>query len=247
MSTPVIKFEGVYKHYPYYHHIVGGLKNFLFHFPTYIKQINDLKFQALEDISFTINKGESVGIIGRNGSGKSTTLGMIAGVLRPNKGKVTVDGRVSPLLELGGGFHPELTGYENIKMNGVLLGLTRKEVSEKIDEIVEFSELGEFIHHPIRTYSSGMYARLGFSVVAHLNPEILLIDEILAVGDSGFQHKCMEKMKEFRSQGVTIVLVTHSPADVELLCDRVIWIKDHKLAGDGPTKEILPLYLETFK
>lgn len=247
MSTPVITFKGVYKHYPYYHNIVGGLKNFIFHLPTYLREIKKYKFQALEDINFTINKGESVAIIGKNGSGKSTTLGMIAGVLKPNQGSVTINGRVSPLLELGGGFNPELTGYENIKLNGVLLGLTRKEVAEQIDKIVEFSELGEFIHHPIRTYSSGMYARLGFSVVAHLKPEILLIDEVLAVGDSGFQNKCMKKMKEFRNGDVTIVLVTHSPGDVENLCERVIWIKDHKVAADGPTKEILPLYLETFK
>jgi len=236
----------VSKHYPYYHHLSGGLKHFLFNFPKYLREIRKQKFTALESISFTIKKGESVAIIGKNGSGKSTTLGMIAGVLKPNNGDVMVNGRVSPLLELGGGFHPELTGAENIRLNGVLLGLSRKQVAEKFEQIVAFSELGQFIDHPIRTYSSGMMARLAFSVVANLNPEILLIDEILAVGDAGFQKKCLEKMKSYKTQGVTIILVTHSAQDVQFLCDRCIWIDNHKIRADGPTSEVLPEYTKFF-
>jgi lipopolysaccharide transport system ATP-binding protein len=168
-------------------------------------------FTALKEINFTIREGETVGFVGRNGAGKSTLLGLIAGVLKPTHGTVDVRRRVSPLLELGGGFHPELSGVENIQLNGVLLGLSRKQVRDKIDQIVEFSELNEFIHQPIRMYSSGMAARLGFSVVAHLEPELLLIDEVLAVGDFNFQAKCLKKMKEFKSitQFTKIFLVTN--------------------------------------
>lgn len=239
-----IEFKNVSKSYPFYGHFSGGLKNFLFHLPTYLKDMRTKRFEALHDISFSIKKGESVAIIGRNGCGKSTTLGLIAGVLKPNGGSLTVNGRISPLLELGGGFHPELSGIENIKLNGVLLGLSRKNVAEKIDSIVEFSELGEFIHQPIRIYSSGMLARLSFSVVAHLEPEILLIDEVLAVGDLSFQKKCIEKMLSFKKQGITMILVTHSAGDVQILCDRAIWIKDHKVEMDGPTSEVLPKYID---
>lgn len=244
--TIAIRFEHVTKSYPYYHHITGGIKNLIFNFPKAIREFKKMKFTALEDISFTINKGETVAFIGRNGAGKSTTLGLIAKVLRANNGTVQVNGRVSPLLELGGGFHPELTGIENIRLNGVLLGLSRKQVNERIDDIVEFSELGDFINHPIRTYSSGMMARLGFSVIAHLDPEILLIDEILAVGDAKFQEKCLKKMNEFKEKGVTMVLVTHSTADVESLCERAIWINEHKIMIDGPAIQVSKKYKEYF-
>ncbi len=240
--NPAIEFKGVTKSYPLYHHITGGLKNMLLNLPKAVREMTAQSFVAIEDISFSINKGESVAFLGRNGAGKSTTLGLIAGVLRPTKGSVQVNGRVSPLLELGGGFHPDLTGIENIQLNGVLLGLTRKQVAEQIKSIVEFSELGEFINQPVRTYSSGMMARLGFSVVAHLDPEILLIDEVLAVGDASFRKKCLNKMQEFKQKGVTIILVTHSAADVEFLCERVIWVENHKIKQDGPRSEILPLY-----
>ncbi len=244
MST-VIQFSGVSKKYPLYHHITSGFKNMILNLPRAMKELRSMSFTALHDISFNIEKGESVAFVGRNGAGKSTTLGLIAGVLKPNSGTVTVNGRISPLLELGGGFHPDLTGIENIQLNGVLLGLTRKQVSQKLPSIVEFSELGSFIHQPVRTYSSGMMARLGFSVVAHLDPEILLIDEVLAVGDSAFQNKCRTKMKEFKQQGVTIILVSHSAGDIEELCDRVIWVENHCLKMDGLTKEVLPLYTKS--
>ena len=242
MSEPVIIFDHVSKSYPLYHHITGGIKNFLFHLPKALSSIKNSKYEVLKDISFEVYKGETLGIIGRNGVGKSTTLGLIAGVLKPSKGKVTVKGRISPLLELGGGFHQELTGKENIMLNGVLLGLTRNEVKRKLDEIIEFSELGDFIYQPIRTYSSGMYARLGFSVIAHLDPEILLIDEVLAVGDMEFQKKCLDKMMGFKKSGVTMVFVSHSKEDVEGICDRVIWIDNQSIRMAGTPKDVVLHY-----
>ncbi|MBG58963.1 MAG: sugar ABC transporter ATP-binding protein [Peredibacter sp.] len=244
---PIVEFSNVSKHYPHYHHITGGLKNLIFNLPKAIKEINEMRFQALKDISFSINKGECVAFIGRNGAGKSTTLGLIAGVLKQNEGRVAVNGRVSPLLELGGGFHPELTGIENIKLNGVLLGLSRSKVDDKLEEIIDFSELGEFIHQPIRTYSSGMLARLGFSVIASLEPEILLIDEVLAVGDARFQEKCLKRMQAFKEEGVTIILVTHSISDVEKLCDRAIWINDNKIKMDESAQEVVKEYIKFFE
>ena len=242
----VVEFKKVYKHYPFYHHITGGFKNLLFNLPKAIKEINTLKHQALIDVNLEIKKGEAVAFIGRNGAGKSTILGLIAQVLKPNQGQVIVGSRVSPLLELGGGFHPELSGVENIKLNGVLLGLSRKQVLDKLDRIISFSELGDFINHPIRTYSSGMLARLGFSVVAHLDPEILLIDEVLAVGDASFQQKCLKKIEEFKKDGVTIILVSHSTADVDQLTDRAIWVHDKKIKMDGPSKNVTAKYRDFF-
>lgn len=226
---PVISFENVSKTYPLYHHITGGIKNLLFNFSEGLKSIRNSKYEALHEISFEVFKGETLGIIGKNGAGKSTILGLIAGVLKPTKGTVTVSGRISPLLELGAGFHPELTGRENIVLKGTLIGLTRADVLARMDDIVQFSELQDFIDQPIRIYSSGMVARLGFSIVASLNPEILLIDEILAVGDAEFQKKCMNRMKEFKKKGVTIVFVSHSQEQVKAICDKVLWIDNHKI------------------
>jgi len=242
MSEPIIIFDNVSKSYPLYHHITGGIKNFLFHLPKALSSTKNSRYEVLKDVSFETYKGETLGIIGKNGVGKSTTLGLIAGVLKPSKGKVVVRGRISPLLELGGGFHPELTGKENIMLNGVLLGLTRNQVKSKMDEIIEFSGLGDFIYQPIRTYSSGMYARLGFSVIAHLDPEILLIDEVLAVGDIEFQKKCLNKMMGFKKSGVTMVFVSHSMEDVERICDRVIWIDHHQIKRMGMPEEVLLNY-----
>lgn len=243
MSEPVIIFDNVSKSYPLYNHITGGIKNFLFNLPKAVSSIKNSRYEVLRGIFFEVFKGESFGIIGRNGAGKSTTLGLIAGVLIPSKGRVTVRGKISPLLELGGGFHPELTGRENIMLNGVLLGLTRLEVRKKMEEIIEFSELREFINQPIRTYSSGMLARLGFSVVSSLDPEILLIDEILAVGDIKFQIKCFDKMMGFKKSGVTIVFVSHSMEDVKMICDRVMWIEDHRIKMTGKAYEVVEGYI----
>ncbi len=242
MNEAVIIFDKVSKSYPLYHHITGGIKNFLLHLPKAVHGMKNSRFEALRDISFEVLRGETFGIIGRNGAGKSTTLGLIAGVLKPSKGNILIKGRISPLLELGGGFHPELTGKENILLNGVLLGLTRDEVRKKMDAIIEFSEIGDFITQPIRTYSSGMLARLGFSVIAHLNPEILLIDEILAVGDLEFQKKCLNKMMEFKKGGVTMVFVSHSMRDVQMICDRVMWIEAHTISMIGDPKVVADRY-----
>ncbi|MFN3234212.1 MAG: ABC transporter ATP-binding protein [Gammaproteobacteria bacterium] len=243
MSDPVIIFNDVSKSYPLYHHFTGGIKSLIFNLPKAIKTMKTTRFEALKNLSFEVKKGETLGIIGRNGAGKSTTLGLIAGVLKPTSGKVTVRGRVSPLLELGGGFHPELNGRENIMLNGVLLGMTRKEVRQKLDKIIAFSGLGKFIDQPVRTYSSGMLAKLGFSVVAQLDPEIILIDEVLAVGDVKFQKKCIDKMMEFKRRGVTMVFVSHSMEDVNLICDRVLWIENHKIQSVGKPSELTQDYL----
>jgi ABC-type polysaccharide/polyol phosphate transport system ATPase subunit len=199
-------------------------------------------FWALKGIDLTINKGETVGIIGRNGSGKSTVLKLISGFMTPDKGTVVVNGKVSPLIELGAGFHPELTGAENLVLNGVILGLTRKEVDERFNSIVDFAEIRDFINTPVKHYSSGMYMRLGFSIAIHTNPDILLIDEILAVGDTSFQKKSFVKMQEFKEKGATIVFVSHNLDTVGKFCDRVIYLKNARIMGDGEPKQIIAKY-----
>jgi lipopolysaccharide transport system ATP-binding protein len=242
MSEIAIQFQNVSKYYPLYHHITGGVKNLLLNFPSAVRSFRKSRFEALKDISFEVRRGETFGIIGRNGTGKSTTLGLIAGVMRPTSGKITVNGRISPLLELGAGFHPELSGRENILLNGVLLGLGRRQVLAKMDDIIDFSELGDFIEQPIRTYSSGMLARLGFSVVAHLDPEILLVDEILAVGDFKFQQKCAQKFEDFRRQGKTIVFVSHDLNAIEKFCDNVVLLKNGRIEEVGNPQSVLSKY-----
>ena len=243
MNKAIIQCTDVRKDFPIYHHFTGGIKNFLFHFPTAIKEMRRTRFTALKNISFEVSSGETVGIIGKNGAGKSTILGLLAGVLKPSSGQVTVAGRIAPLLELGAGFHPELSGRENILLNGILLGMLKREVEEKIDSIIEFSELEKFIDQPIRTYSSGMLARLGFSVAVHCEPDILLLDEVLSVGDQDFQKKCIEKMLGFKRSGKTIIFVSHSAQQIEEICDRVIWIEKGKVELSGNVEEVLPNYL----
>lgn len=219
----VIDFSSVSKYYSTYH-TKYGFKYFLLNFPQYIKKRAE-KIWVLKGASFSIYKGEAVGFIGRNGAGKSTILALIAGIIKPNEGKISTLGRVVPLLELGIGFHPDLTGWENVVLNAVLLGMRKKEAESKVDAIVEFSELGDFISQPVRTYSSGMIARLGFSIAVHADPDILLIDEVLSVGDSSFQKKCINKILEFKSKGVTIVFVSHNIEQVKLVCDRVFHVE----------------------
>ena len=200
-------------------------------------------FTALNDINFEIKKGETVGIIGPNGSGKSTILKLIAGVMAPTLGTVTVHGNISPLIELGAGFHPELTGRENIFLNGAILGLSQKEIAKNFDSIVDFSELQEFIDQPVKHYSSGMYMRLAFAVAVHTHPEILIVDEILAVGDQAFQEKCFTKMEEFKkSQDVTIIFVSHGLGQVESFCTRAIYINNHQIQFDGSPKLAIKKY-----
>ena len=223
MNDVVIKCTAIHKDFPMYHHFSGGIKNLLFHFPTAVKSMRKKSFSALANIDLKIFSGETVGIIGNNGAGKSTILGLFASVLKPTSGIMSVQGKLAPLLELGAGFHPELSGQENIVLNGVLLGMLKEEVEEKTDSIIAFSELDEFIDQPIRTYSSGMLARLGFSVAVHSDPDILLVDEVLAVGDQDFQKKCINKMIGFKEMGKTIVFVSHNTEEILRVCDRVIW------------------------
>ncbi len=243
MKPPAITFKNVTKNYTLSRELGGGIKNFLFRLPKAIKQIRASGYCTLKDVSFEVRSGETLGIIGRNGAGKSTLLGLMAGVLRPSAGAVEVNGKVTPLLDLGGGFHPDLTGRDNIMLNGVLLGLNRKDVARKMDEIIEFADLGDYIGQPIRTYSGGMLARLGFSVAAHLDPEILLVDEVLAVGDADFRKKCLDKMLGFKRNGVTIVFISHSMEDVRRLCDRVLWIEARGVTMTGDPAAVTGAYL----
>jgi ABC-2 type transport system ATP-binding protein len=199
-------------------------------------------FEALKGISFVIREGETVAIIGRNGSGKSTILKIIAGVYRPTAGSVNVTGKVAALIELGAGFHPDLTGRENIILNGLLLGLSRQEIRSREQQIQDFAELGEFIDSPVKQYSSGMYARLGFAVATEVDPDVLLIDEILAVGDAPFQEKCLARIDDFHHRGKTIVYVSHSFSSIRRLCDRALLIHNGVLCADGSTEQVLAAY-----
>jgi len=209
--------------------------------------ISDLKpdqtFSALKDVSFTVTGGRTFGIIGSNGSGKSTMLKLVAGITKPTSGSVKVHGRVSALIELGAGFHPEISGRENVFINGIMLGLSKREVARRFDEIVEFAELQDFIDAPVKTYSSGMYMRLGFAVAIHVNPDVLLVDEVLAVGDEGFTHKCLDKFSEFRRRGKTILLVTHALNLVERFCDEAIWLDAGVARAQGDPKRVVGAYL----
>jgi lipopolysaccharide transport system ATP-binding protein len=241
-AASTIRLDHVSKVFPRHRHLIWGLKQALLHLPSLLRKMRTDRFLALQDVCLDVGLGETIGVIGANGSGKSTLLGVIAGVIRPETGIVEVHGRVAPLLELGAGFHPDLTGRENIELNGVLMGLTRREVTERMEAIVAFSGLTRSLHEPIRTYSSGMVARLGFSVAVHLEPDILLIDEILAVGDNHFQTRCLERLAEFRRKGVTIVLVSHSLSEVRLLCDRVVWLEAGRIVMQGKPDEVVTAY-----
>ena len=201
-------------------------------------------FEAVKQVSFAISKGETVGLIGRNGSGKSTILKIVAGVYTPSEGEVRVEGTVAPLIELGAGFHHELTGRENILLNGLLLGLTKREVQEREESIIEFAELGDFIDSPVKQYSSGMYMRLAFSVATAVDPDILIIDEILGVGDTGFQAKCFDRIEGFQRAGKTILFVAHSMDVVRKLCDRALLLRAGRLVEDGPTDMVIARYEE---
>ncbi|MGW8142786.1 MAG: ABC transporter ATP-binding protein [Anaerolineales bacterium] len=199
-------------------------------------------FWALRDVDFNIRKGEMLGLIGPNGAGKSTLLKLIARVMRPTKGRVLVKGMVAPLLEFGAGFHPDLTGRENIFLNGALLGFTNEEMQEKFDRIVDFAELWEFIDVPVRNYSSGMTARLGFAVATDIDPDILLLDEILSVGDESFQRKSLARMKGFRQQGATIILVSHNMETVLEMCQRAVWLDHGQVKMLGTSEEVVEAY-----
>jgi len=203
------------------------------------------EFWALKGVSFDINEGDKVGIIGRNGAGKSTALKILSRITEPTKGRVSIKGRVASLLEVGTGFHPELTGRENIFLNGAILGMTNREIKSKFDEIVAFAEVERFLDTPVKRYSSGMYVRLAFAVAAHLEPEILLVDEVLAVGDIQFQKKCLGKMEKVASEGRTVIFVSHNMEAIQRLCNRVILLGDGKVLQDGPTADVINRYMQT--
>jgi len=229
-NTPIISFKNVTKKFSF-----NKQKTFKELIPALLgKKETKTMFTALDDISFDIFPGETVGIVGPNGSGKSTILKLIAGVTAPTSGEIMVKSRVSPLIELGAGFHPELTGRENVYLNGSILGLSQKEIDKNFKNIIDFAELWDFIDQPVKHYSSGMYMRLAFAVAVHTNPEILLVDEILAVGDAAFQLKCYEKMNEFKKRGVTIILVSHSSKAISQFCTKQIILENHKIKHNGP-------------
>lgn len=205
------------------------------------------KREVLQGISFTVKRGEAIGLIGKNGCGKSTTLKMLTRIMYPDTGNIEIRGKVSSLLELGAGFHPDMSGRENIYLNASVFGLTKKNIDKKVDEIIRFSELEEFIENPVRTYSSGMYMRLAFSVAINVEAEVLLIDEILGVGDVSFQKKCFEKLKEIKMAGTTIVIVSHSLEQIEQICDRSIWIQDGKIKEEGKPRIVNAHYYQAME
>jgi len=253
MTQIAIKAENVWKEYHIRHNLEGpssSLKELL-NAPfaklfgrskTVAKPLRSEAFYALKEVSFEIEHGEALGLIGRNGAGKSTLLKILSRITRPSKGKITLFERVNSLLEVGTGFNTELSGRDNIFLNGSYLGMSTQEIKQKFDEIVAFSEIEQFIDTPVKYYSSGMFVRLAFSVAVHLTPESLLIDEVLAVGDAGFQQKSMEKMKELLGSGATIVLVSHSEQSIREICQRVIWLDKGMILMDGPVSDVVQHY-----
>lgn len=235
-----IRLEGVTQRYRVISERPDTLRELFARFFRHTTSFHD--FDALKDVSFSVHRGEVVGIIGRNGSGKSTTLKIIAGVYRPTAGRVEVNGTVAPLIELGAGFHPELTGRENILLSGLLMGYSKREMQARQESIIEFAGIGDFIDAPIKQYSSGMYLRLAFSVATEVNPDILVVDEILAVGDLGFQKKCNERLRRFQAAGKTILLVTHSLADIMAMCDRAMYLEKGQIMFDGPAEDAIEMY-----
>jgi lipopolysaccharide transport system ATP-binding protein len=240
MMTMAIRFENVSKQFVLRPERHRSFQDVFIH--RFRHKGTKSQFWALRDVSLKIERGESVGIIGANGSGKSTTLKLISRIIRPTSGRITVVGRLSALLELGAGFHPDLTGRENIYLNGSLLGLSRREMARKLEDIVAFANLGQFIDIPVRNYSSGMYVRLGFSVAIHTEPEILLVDEVLAVGDAAFQRKCLERIGQLRREGVTILFVSHSLDIVQRVCQRAIWIDGGRVRADDVAETVIRQY-----
>lgn len=234
-----------------------AIKNMSKHFKIYYDKANTLKERLIfwnrnnhenkhvfEKINLEINRGETVALIGINGSGKSTLLKLISKIIYPNEGEILINGKVVSLIELGAGFHPDFTGRENIYFNASIFGLSKKEINNRMEQIISFSELGAAIDNPIRTYSSGMYMRLAFSVAINVDADILLIDEILAVGDQHYQDKCMSKMLDLKKQEKTMVFVSHSAEAVKFLCDRTVWLKNGKIEMDGPTEKVMEVYLK---
>lgn len=240
MSDNVIEVKNVWKKFKIYHDKPHTLKDKVLFW-------NRNKYEVrwvLEDISFEVKKGESIGIIGKNGSGKSTLLKLLTKIIYPNKGSINMKGRIAGLLELGAGFHPDLSGRDNIYINASIFGLSKKEIDKVFQTIIDFAELQDFIDNPVRTYSSGMYMRLAFAVAINIHADILLIDEILAVGDISFQEKCLNKLKEIKKSGVTIVIVSHSLEQIERFCDKSIWIHSGQIAALGKCEVVHKKYKE---
>ena len=234
----LIEFERVSKIFAH----TGGAKLLRSHLLDRFKRQKGDIFYALNDVSFRLNQGESMAVIGRNGAGKSTLLGITAGLCKPSAGSVTVRGRVAALLELGSGFHTDLTGLENVRLNASLLGLSRSRMGEVLESIIDFSEIRDFILDPVRTYSSGMVMRLAFAVAVHVDPDILIIDEVLGVGDQRFQVKCFDRIRQFKQAGKTLLFVSHGGETVRQLCDRAIWLDHGKMVRDGPPGQVLDAY-----
>ena len=252
MTEPVISFDHIYKkfamgeqHTTLRDLVAASFGKLFGRGPTADPaQLRNQEFWAVKDLSFELKKGESLGIIGPNGSGKSTTLKLLSGILRPDRGTYNVKGRLSALIEVGAGFHPDLTGRENVYLNGAILGLSRKQIDDRFDGIVAFSGIEQFIDSPVKNYSSGMYVRLGFSVAINVDPDVLLIDEVLAVGDEAFQRKCEARIAERVQEGATLVLVSHDAALVERTCERVVVLDGGAAVFDGPAAEGMAHYHE---
>lgn len=234
----LIEFTNVSKEFSRH----GGAKLLSFHLKELLRKQKRERFRALNNVTFRVEHGQSLGIVGRNGAGKSTLLSLVAGLCQPTEGNVTVNGRVAALLELGSGFHPDLTGIENVFLNASLLGLTRKRTNECFDAIVEFSEIGEFIKEPLRIYSSGMIIRLAFSVAVHADPDILIVDEVLAVGDQSFQAKCLDRIRRFKRMGKSLLFVSHSPGLIQEFCDLSLWLDHGECILMGSPAEVLLAY-----
>lgn len=239
MSAPAIELVGLRKEFKLSHSGINSLKTML----TWWRKRKVERLEVLRGVSMQVMPGECVAVVGRNGAGKSTLLSLLARVYKPTSGLVAVRGRVAPLLELGAGFHPDLTGVENIFFNGVILGLTRTEIQERLETIIDFSELRSHIDTPVRTYSSGMLARLGFSIAVNIGAEILLVDEVLAVGDLEFERKCYAKIDELRSAGATILFVSHNLDSIRRVADRCVWLADGLIAQEGSAEEVLRAYI----
>lgn len=241
MSESAVSVSGVGKRFRLYHERNQSLKSAIMRRRISVHE----DFWALRDVSFEVPTGSTFGLIGSNGSGKSTLLKCLAKIYQPETGTITSRGKVAALLEVGSGFHQELSGRENVYLNGSILGMSRKEIDRKFDEILDFSGVEQFIDQPVKNYSSGMYVRLGFSVAINVDPDILIVDEVLAVGDAEFQEKCQGKFKDFRRQGKTVILVSHSMDTVESMCDHAAWLNKGVLVKDGPATETIQAYKDS--
>ena len=238
MSDVMIQVDNIVKTYNIYHKPIDRLWDSIFPF----RKSSAQEFKALAGVSFNARRGDAIGILGKNGSGKSTLLKIITGVLNPTSGSTHVSGRIASILELGTGFNFEYTGIQNIYLNGAIMGIDRSEMEGKVQKVIDFADIGDFIDQPVKIYSSGMFARLAFAVAINVNPDILIIDEVLAVGDSRFQTKCIDKLKELKASGTTILFVSHAAEQVKRFCNRAIWIKDGVVEADGESSRVADMY-----